>query len=51
MARFHRVPPSIFTERSATELMLEAIRRNEPLEPTAEQQGKAARRLRVLGRG
>ena len=35
----HQVPPSILTERSATELMLEAIRRNEPIERTAEQRG------------
>jgi hypothetical protein len=35
----HQVPPSILTERSATELMLEAIRRNEPIERTTEQRG------------
>jgi len=33
VARFRQTPPSILTERGATELMLEALRRNEPLEP------------------
>jgi hypothetical protein len=35
---FHHVPPSILTEQGATELMLEALRRRKPIEPTAEQQ-------------
>jgi hypothetical protein len=39
VARVHQVPPSILTERCATELMLETLRRDEPIESTAEQRG------------
>ena len=37
VACFGQVPPSILTERGATELMLEALRRKNPIEPSAEQ--------------
>ena len=36
VARFHQVPPSILTEVQASELMTEALRRNESIEPAAE---------------
>jgi hypothetical protein len=35
VARFHQVPPSILSERGATELMLQALQRGEPIEPRA----------------
>lgn len=31
VARFHTVPPSILTEEAATELMLEALKRDTPI--------------------
>jgi len=39
VARFGQVPPSILTEASATKLMLEALRHNEPIEPPRERDG------------
>jgi len=32
VARFHQVPPSILTEATAMELMLESLRLDEPVE-------------------
>ena len=36
VARFDQVPPSILTERAATDLMTEALRRDQPIEHAAE---------------
>ena len=36
VARFQQVPPSILTEAGAIELMREALKQNEPIEPMAE---------------
>jgi len=36
VARFHQAPASILTDAGAIELMREALRHNEPIEPTAE---------------
>jgi len=33
VARFHQVPPSILSESAAMELMLAALRQDEPIEP------------------
>ena len=45
VARFHQVPPSIVTEAQASELMTEALRRNESIEPLPNRQRAKGRQI------